>query len=74
MLHRAYNAPLPNVLLNKTHKAASILNGQFTAAPRRQIQPYKLCSTEHCLSFGAGFSPVEFSAQSHSTSELLRTL
>ena len=27
-----------------------------------------------CLSFGAGFSPVEFSAQSHSTSELLRTL
>ncbi len=28
----------------------------------------------HCLSFGAGFSPVEFSAQSHSTSELLRTL
>ena len=27
-----------------------------------------------CLSFGAGFSPVEFSAQGHSTSELLRTL
>ena len=27
-----------------------------------------------CLSFGAGFSPVEFSAQSHSTSELLRSL
>ena len=28
----------------------------------------------HCLSFGVRFSPVECSAQSHSTSELLRTL
>ena len=27
-----------------------------------------------CLSFGARFSPVKFSAQNHSTSELLRTL
>ena len=33
-----------------------------------------LPSAKRCLSFGAGFSPVEFSAQSHSTSELLRTL
>ncbi len=43
LLHRVYNAPLPNALL-------------------------------HCLSFGVMFSPVKFSAQSHSTSELLRTL
>ena len=28
----------------------------------------------HCLSFGARFSPVKFSAQRRSTSELLRTL
>ena len=73
-LRLVHNAPLPNVLLNKTYLAGFILNGQFGAASRPVIQPYKFCSTEHCLSFGAGFSPVEFSAQSHSTSELLRTL
>ncbi len=28
----------------------------------------------HCLSFGVRFSPVKFSAQRRSTSELLRTL
>ena len=28
----------------------------------------------YCLSFGVRFSPVEFSAQRRSTSELLRTL
>ena len=28
----------------------------------------------YCLSFGARFSPVKFSAQRRSTSELLRTL
>ena len=61
-LRLVHNAPLP------------ILNGQFGAASRPVIQPNKFCSTERCLSFGAGFSPVEFSAQSHSTSELLRTL
>ena len=41
--HRAYNAPLPNIL-------------------------------RCCLSFGVRFSPVKFSAQRRSTSELLRTL
>ena len=41
------------------------------ASPRTQRSPTHPCG---CLSFGAGFSPVEFSAQSHSTSELLRTL
>ena len=74
LLRRVHNAPLPNVLLNKTYLAGFILNGQFGAASRPVIQPNKFCSTERCLSFGAGFSPVEFSAQSHSTSELLRTL
>ena len=74
LFHRVHNAPLPNILLNKIYKIGFILNGQFGATSWPVIQPYKLCSTECCLSFGAGFSPVEFSAQSHSTSELLRTL
>ena len=55
-LRRAYNAPLPNVLLNKTYKVF-FLNAQFGAAARPVIQPHKFCSTERCLSFGAGFEP-----------------
>ena len=76
MLHPIHNAPLPNLLLNKIYQAFSLSGILCRSAARNSIlsSPRTLCSTEDCLSFGAGFSPVEFSAQSHSTSELLRTL
>ena len=73
MLRLSYDAPLPLTLLNKTFRF--ILLGQFTRfagfAPSR---PGRLCSGESSPSFGIRFSPVKFSAQNHSTSELLRTL
>ena len=41
------------------------------ASPIRERSPTQF---KNCLSFGYTLSPVEFSAQHHSTSELLRTL
>ena len=52
-------------LVYNPHPLALMLHLEYNAP---------LPSAKRCLSFGAGFSPVEFSAQSHSTSELLRTL
>ena len=43
------------------------------ASPRRERSP-TMRNKLRIPSFGVQFSPVEFSAQSHSTSELLRTL
>ena len=43
-------------------------------ALRDYLSPNKLCSVNCSPSFGVHFSPVTFSAQNHSTSELLRTL
>ena len=43
------------------------------ASPRRERSP-TVRSKLRTPSFGVQFSPVEFSAQNHSTSELLRTL
>ena len=45
------------------------------ASPRIRPSPTNMQSCDHIFpSFGVWFSPVKFSAQSHSTSELLRTL
>ena len=44
------------------------------ASPRRERSPTMYIIKTYIPSFGVQFSPVEFSAQSHSTSELLRTL
>ena len=38
------------------------------------LSPYNYCLIPNFPSFGMQFSPVKFSAQGHSTSELLRTL
>ena len=44
-------------------------------SPRIRPSPTNIQSCDHIFpSFGVWFSPVKFSAQSHSTSELLRTL
>ena len=44
-------------------------------SPRIRRSPTNIQSCDHIFpSFGVWFSPVKFSAQSHSTSELLRTL
>ena len=49
---------------------------QSTAASAATSPRIRRSPTTHCciLSFGYTLSPVTFSAQSHSTSELLRTL
>ena len=54
-------------ILTSIHSTAA----HATVSPRIQRSP-----TQHfcCLSFGVRFSPVKFSAQRRSTSELLRTL
>ena len=44
------------------------------ASPRRERSPTIYIIKTYIPSFGTLFSPVEFSAQGHSTSELLRTL
>src|SRR5574344_122055 len=44
------------------------------ASPRKERSPTIHTLKIHIPSFGLQFSPVEFSAQNHSTSELLRTL
>ena len=51
-----------------------ILNGQFDCFAMNSTYSQLLCSRNASPSFGVHFSPVEFSAQNHSTSELLRTL
>ena len=44
-------------------------------SPRIRRSPTNIQSCDHIFpSFGVWFSPVKFSAQNHSTSELLRTL
>ena len=55
----------------KKHPSIEKQMKRVTSKVNRQIASFKY-ALEH--DFGAGFSPVEFSAQSHSTSELLRTL
>ena len=50
--------------------------GLLTASPSqlKQTLPYRQTLKRLAHSFGAMLSPVELSAQNHSTSELLRTL
>ena len=45
-----------------------------TASQLKQTLPYRQLANELTHNFGAMLSPVELSAQNHSTSELLRTL
>ncbi len=61
----------------------SLLIPAFSLVCRPPALPFRLLPTYDALlpyvllripSFGVYFSPVEFSAQGHSTSELLRTL
>ena len=60
-----------------SHLPISLSLGQFDDAPRHEIPRNFTEKHEEQLyipSFGVQFSPVKFSAQNHSTSELLRTL
>ena len=56
-------------ILTSIHSTAACA----TVSPRIQRSPTQYTYV-HCLSFGVRFSPVKFSAQRRSTSELLRTL
>ena len=56
LFHRAYNAPLPNVSLNRICQFLAFLN--LTRFARQIVSSTdKLCSVKRCLSFGAGFEP-----------------
>ena len=79
LLHPVHDAPLPLPVQIQAHHGYMFRWGILSAGASRRHRKFFpprhiLESVQEIPSFGYMLSPVKFSAQDHSTSELLRTL